>query len=76
MADDNKVVDNGGNRTNETVVNLFKNNKFRHLIYIPNIRATRKLNFLISNTKKTFDHLQLAFIKAPILSHFDLKSHI
>ena len=43
---------------------------------MPNIRATRKPNFLIFDIKKTFNHLQLAFIKAPILQYFDLESHI
>ena len=41
-----------------------------------NIRAMKKPNFLTPNTKKVFNYLQLAFIKAPILWHFDLKSHI
>ena len=75
-ADDNEVVVVGGNRANETVVNLSKNNKSRKSIYIPNIRAIVKSNFLTSNAKKTFNHLQLVFIKVPILQHFDLKSYI
>ena len=60
-------------------MNLFnqsKNNKSRNLIHIPNIRTIRKPNFLTFNTKKTFNHLWLAFIKVPILQHFDLKSYI
>ena len=37
-ADDNEIaVDNSG-RTNKTILNLFKNNEFRNLIYIPNIK--------------------------------------
>ena len=57
------------------VVNLSKNNKSRNLTYMLNIRATEKLICLTSNTKKIFNYLRLAFIKAPILQHFDLKSH-
>ena len=43
---------------------------------MPNIEATKKPNFPTSNAKKTFNYLQLAFIKASIFQHFDLKSHI
>ena len=43
---------------------------------MPNIRATREPNFLTSDTKKTSNHLWLAFIKALILRYFDLESHI
>ena len=74
-ADDNEVV-GGGGRANETVVNLSKNNKFRNSMRVSNIRATREPNFLTSNAKKAFNHLRLAFIEAPILRHFNLKSHI
>ena len=38
--------------------------------------ATGEPNFLTLDAKKTFNHLRLAFIKAPILQYFDLKSHI
>ena len=65
-ADNNKVVGNS-DRANKTVVNLFKNNKSRNLTYMSNIRAIGKLNFLTPNAKKVFNHLQLAFIKTPIL---------
>ena len=41
-----------------------------------NIRATGISNFLSFNAKKTFNNLWLEFIKASILWHFDLKSHI
>ena len=68
---DNKVVGGGSGRANETVVNLSKNNKSRNLSCIPNIGATKKLNFLTPNAKKAFNYLWLAFIKAPILEHFD-----
>ena len=73
-ADDNKVVGIDC-RANETVVNLSKNKKSKNLTYI-NIGATRKLNFLTPNAKKAFNQLRLIFIKAPILRHFDLESHI
>ena len=33
-------------------------------------------SFLIPNTRTVFNHLQLTFIKAPILQHFDLECHI
>ena len=75
-ADDNEVVGGGGDRANKTIVNLFKNNKSRNLIHMPNIGATRKHNFLTSDIKKALNHLWLAFIKALILQYFDLESHI
>ena len=43
---------------------------------MPNIEAIRESNFLTPNTKKAFNYLRLAFIKTPILQHFDLESHI
>ena len=75
-ADDNKIVNDGGNRVNKTVVNLFKNKKSRNLMYIPNIKVTKKPNFLTPNIKKVLNYKQLMFIKALILEYFDLKSHI
>ena len=45
-------------------------------MYVLNIGAKEKSNFLIPNAKKVFNNLWLVFIKAPILWHFDLKSHI
>ena len=41
-----------------------------------NIRAMEEPIFLTLNTKKTFNYLRLAFIKALIFWHFDLKNHI
>ncbi len=32
--------------------------------------------FFITNTKKSFTKLRQAFIKVPILNHFDLERHI
>ena len=58
--DDNKIIGSSNGKANETVVNLsnqLKNNKSRNLMYMPNIRAIRKLNFLIPNAKKAFNHL-------------------
>ena len=69
-ANNNKIV-KVGDRTNETVVNSIKN-----LIYVPNIRVTKKSIFLILNIKKVFNHLKQALIKAWILQYFDIKSHI
>ena len=64
--DDNEYVNNSGNRANETVVNLSKNNKSRNSTYMPNIEATKKLTFSIFNAQKTFQYLKQAFIKALI----------
>ena len=74
----NKIVRGNGGRVNKTVVNSSKskNKKSRKLTHMPNIKAIRKPNFLTSDAKKAFNHLQLAFIKVPILQHFDLKSYI
>ena len=74
-ANNNEVV-GGCSRANETVVNLSKNDKSKNLTRVSNIGATGEHNFLTPNTKKAFNHLWLAFIKAPILQHFDLESHI
>ena len=77
-ADNDEVVGNDGGRANKTVVDLSKskNEKSRKSTRMPNIKATREPNFLTPNAKKALNHLRLAFIKAPILRHFDLKSHI
>ena len=75
-AGNNKIVGVDGSRADETVVNLFKNKKFMISTHMPNIGATKEPNFLTPNAKKTFNYLRLAFIKAPILWHFDLESHI
>ena len=76
MANNNEVDSSGGSRANEIIVNLSKNMKSKKLMHMLNIGAMRKPNFLIFNAKKTFNHLWLAFIKALIFRHFDLKSHI
>ena len=70
-ADDNEVVDSGSDRANKTVRNLSKKST-----RMPNIGATKEPNFLTPNAKKTFNHLRLAFIEAPIFRYFDPESHI
>ena len=77
-AGNNKVVGGGGGRADEMVVDssMSKNEKSRKLTRVPNIEAIGEPNFLTSDAKEAFNHLRLAFIKAPILRHFDLKSHI
>ena len=74
----NEIVENGGSRANETVVNSSKskNKKSKKSTHMPNIGTIKELNFLTPDAKKAFNSLRLAFIKAPILQHFDLKSHI
>ena len=67
-ASNNEVVGRGGGRADETVVDSskFKNEKFRKSMCVPNIGATKELNFLTPNVKKVFNYLRLAFIKASI----------
>ena len=74
-AGNNKVV-GGGGRVDETVVNLSKNEKSRKSTRVPNIGTMGEPNFLTPDATKAFNYLRLAFIKAPILRHFDLESHI
>ena len=59
--DHNKVFGVGG-RTNEMVINSSRNS-----MHMPNIGATGEPIFLTLNTKKIFNYLELAFIKAVIL---------
>ena len=75
-ANNNKFINGDSSEANETIMIFFKNKKSRNLTHMPNIGAKKKPNFLTSNAKKTFNHLRLVFIKAPILLHFDLKSYI
>ena len=63
---DNEIVGDSGDRTNEMFVNLFKNNKSKDLIYIPNVGAIKKPNFSTPNAKKVFNYLWLTFINTPI----------
>ena len=72
-ADNDKIVGDGDD---ETVMNLFKNEKSRKSMRMLNIGAIGELNFLTPKAKKAFNHLRLAFIKALIFQHFDFKSHI
>ena len=77
-ADNNEIVGDGGGRADKTVVDLSKskNEKSRKSMHVPNIGAMGEPNFPTSNTKKAFNHLRLAFIKAPILWFFDPESYI
>ena len=52
-ANNNKIVDDGSIKTYKIVMNLSKN-----LIYMPNIKATKKLILVILDAKKTFNHLK------------------
>ena len=69
--DNNEVVRGGSGKANKTIMDSSKskNEKSRKSTRMPNIGATKEPNFLIPNTKKAFNHLQLAFIKAPILQY-------
>ena len=77
-AGNDEVVGGGGGRADETVVDssTSKNEKSRKSTRVPNIGATGEPNFLTPDAKKAFNHLRLAFIKAPILRHFDSENHI
>ena len=77
-ASHNEVVENSNSKANKIVVDLSKskNKKSKKLTHMPNIIAMWKSNFLTLNAKKTFNHLWLTFIKAPIFWHIDLKNHI
>ena len=65
-ADNNKLIGSGDDRTNETVMNLYKNKKSKKSIRMTNIGAMGESNFLTPNAKKTVNYLWLAFIKALI----------
>ena len=77
-AGNDEVVGGGGGKADETVVDssTSNNEKSRKSTRVPNIGATGEPNFLTPNAKEAFNHLRLAFIKAPILRHFDSESHI
>ena len=77
-AGNDAVVGGGSDRADETVVDLSKskNEKSRKLMHVSNVGAIGEPNFLTPDAKKAFNHLQLAFIKVPILRHFDSKCHI
>ena len=67
-ADDNEVVGDASGRANKTFMDSSKskNEKSRILTRVPNIGAIGEPNFLTLNTKKGFNQLRLAFIKAPV----------
>ena len=60
----NKIVKSvSSSKANEIIRNLFKfkklkNNKFKNLIYILNIKVIEKPSFLTFNTKKNFNYLK------------------
>ena len=53
-----------------------KNKKSENSIYILTTGARKRPTFITFNAKKAFNHLKQAFIKAPILRHFDQECHI
>ena len=63
-----------------TIANLAKSKKAKltklKKLDLPNAKANFKIDFLILGAKKAFIHLQKAFIKTPILWHFDLECNI
>ena len=59
-ANNKKVVSSDGNRANELVINLSKNNKFRNSMHMPDIKAIREPIFLISNIKKVFNYINIS----------------
>ena len=63
---DNKVDDKNSSK-------MLKNRKSR---IQTSIGAMREFTFLISHTKKAFNQWKQAFIKAPILQHFDPEYYI
>ena len=69
---DDKVIRGGNDR------NLFKSKKSKNAYSGIQTRlgATGELTFLISDTRKVFNQLKQAFIKAPIYRHFDPECHI
>ena len=78
-ASNNKVVRNNDIKANKIVIDLFnklKNNKFKNLTHVPNIKATEESIFLTPNAKKTFNYLKQIFIKDPIFQHFNLEYYI
>ena len=80
-ADGNKVVKDGGSRVNKTVKNLSKSKKSKNkkseiLTRFSDIGAMGKPIFLILGASEALNHLKQAFIKAPILQHFNPECHI
>ena len=75
-AGNDEVVGGDGGKADKTVVNLSKNEKSRKSTCVLNVGATGEPNFLTPDAKKAFNQLQLAFIKTPILWHFDLENYI
>lgn len=77
----NNKLDGGGGRADKMIKILFKfkkskKNKCRNVICISIIAGTKEPIFLTSKSKKSFNCLRHAFIKAPIFKYFDLESYI
>ena len=75
---DEVVRGSNSSRADEMVVNLFKSKKLKNKKFeiLTRSGAMGEPMFLTLNAKKAFNHLRQAFIKAPILRHFDLECHI
>lgn len=70
-ADKNKVIRDSGDKINETAQNLSKTKKIKNAkskisTHFSNMRAIKKLTFLIFSTKEVFNRLMQAFIKVLI----------
>ena len=76
--DNNKVVEIGSSKADETVVGLskFKKSKNEKSEVQTYIKIKEKPTFLIFSAKKAFNCLRQAFIKVLILQHFDLEYYI
>ena len=68
-AGNDEVVGGDGGKVDETDVDSSKskNEKSRKSARMSNVGATEEPNFLTPDAKKAFNHLRLAFTKAPIL---------
>ena len=80
-AGNDEVVGGGGGRADETRKNSSKtrkskNDKSGNSTRVSTIGATGEPTFLTPDAKEAFNRLRQAFIKAPILRHFDPESHI
>ena len=72
-ADNNEVIGGSGKADNRNLSKKSKNAKFGIQMHV---RATEEPMFLTFNTKEAFNRLKQAFIKAPILQHFDPECYI
>ena len=63
---DNEFVGDCG-KTNKMVINSSKNNQFKKLMHMLNIKVIEKFTFHTLNTIKTFNQIKQAFIKTLII---------